>query len=239
MPPSPSTHTRVSALLGTLACLFLSFYLDGLISLLIFALAGVLFVYIEAKADVTTFGHGIRGLKYHVALTSTRGYRSWAGEQSRLVSWRLCVEPCERVHVRVLLPRTNTTPSTQQTGLYGMEESLTANAILGDKVGRTCGERFDQSMPSIRARSHARQSPPASTLPTSPPSGASAVATAPPPPPARPKATLPPRPPPRPPRQKGPARLVGGWPLGAVAATGAPRFWCTCPPRKYNLLPAV
>jgi len=123
----PHTHTqRVSALLGTFTCLFLSFYLDGLISLLILALAACLFVYIELKVrsafsvvvgvvvvlggngsptggngsptvhqyapnhqgDVTIFGHGMRGLKYHIALTS----------------------------------------------LYGMEESLTANAFLGAKV---------------------------------------------------------------------------------------------------------
>lgn len=42
----------------------------------------------QIKGDVSSFGHGIRGLKYHVTLMS----------------------------------------------LYGLEESITANAVLGDKV---------------------------------------------------------------------------------------------------------
>ena len=48
----------------------------------------------QIKGDVSSFGHGIRGLKYHVTLMS----------------------------------------------LYGLEESITANAVLGDKVrtGPTC-----------------------------------------------------------------------------------------------------
>ena len=67
--------------------MFCTFYLDGLISLVVLVLALLLFLTIELRGDVTSFGHALKGLKYHVALSA----------------------------------------------LYGLEESMTANAFLGAK----------------------------------------------------------------------------------------------------------
>ena len=85
--PAFPHYSSFTALLGTLACLFCTFYLDGLISLIVLVLALVLFLTIELRGDVTSFGHALKGLKYHVALSA----------------------------------------------LYGLEESMTANAFLGAK----------------------------------------------------------------------------------------------------------
>jgi hypothetical protein len=47
-----------TAVLGTLACAFIMFYIEGVISLVAVIVAVVLFIVIEITGDTTTFGSG-------------------------------------------------------------------------------------------------------------------------------------------------------------------------------------
>lgn len=60
-----SWHT---ALLGTLSCAFIMFYIEGVISLVAVVVAVMLFIVIEITGDTTTFGSGQRGGKVLTAV---------------------------------------------------------------------------------------------------------------------------------------------------------------------------
>jgi hypothetical protein len=138
---------------------------------------------------VTIFGHGMRGLKYHIALTS----------------------------------------------LYGMEESITANAFLGAKVSQSVSAEADWvcdhpmfcaiNVPTIISHNNTQHA----NNTTSPPFGAAAGAL---PPPTAPP-LVPVAPPPRPRQeQRAQQRQRRRRRPRAAGVTGGRRYWCTCLPRE-------
>jgi len=62
-----------TALLGCITCSMIMFYMEGVIALVVVLMAVGLFFYIEVTGDKHVFGHGVLGLKYHIALNALLG----------------------------------------------------------------------------------------------------------------------------------------------------------------------